>query len=524
MTASKIVDANGRPFTKKELKKSQTAEVSSLKRTFAEHPSKGLSIQKLPRILEAAEQGDLSAQASLFNDMQERDGHIFAEMQKRKNALLKLDWSIEPPKNSTAEEKALAAKVAQWFEALPDFEDIILNALDAIGHGFSAQEIEWEFYQNEWLPKAIIPRPQSWFRTTPGQKDTLLLNDGSLEGAPLWPFGWLVHQHNAKSGFIAESGLVRVLAWPYLFKNFALRDLAEFLEIYGLPARVGTYLQGATQEEKDTLLEALVMLGHDAAGIIPEGTTIDFQSAAEGQANNYQVMIDWCERTVSKVILGATLTSQADGKSSTNALGNVHNEVRHDLTVADARQLEGLFRQLIQMLCQLNGYQDFNSRRLPRLVFDVREIADLTTFAEGIAKLVEAGMETIPVSWVHKKLAIPEPKSNEPVLKRIAPLTPALLSQSPYRSFAALSHTQDGLIDPAQVALDNAPDIPDVINQAISKLLSPVIAALQQGQSPDEALDIIAASYPALDDGELIQILTQAQFVADIWGRLNASE
>jgi phage gp29-like protein len=52
-------------------------------------------------------------------------------------------------------------------------------------------------------------------------------------------------------------------------------------------------------------------------------------------------MIDWCERTESKVILGATLTSQADGKTSTNALGNVHNDVRHDILVADARQLEG---------------------------------------------------------------------------------------------------------------------------------------------------------------------------------------
>ncbi|SLM64493.1 Mu-like prophage FluMu protein gp29 [Dickeya aquatica] len=48
-------------------------------------------------------------------------------------------------------------------------------------------------------------------------------------------------------------------------------------------------------------------------------------------------MIEWCERTP-KVILGGTLTSQADGKTSTNALGNVHNEVRHDILVADARR------------------------------------------------------------------------------------------------------------------------------------------------------------------------------------------
>ncbi|WP_308197178.1 phage portal protein family protein, partial [Achromobacter xylosoxidans] len=40
-----------------------------------------------------------------------------------------------------------------------------------------------------------------------------------------------------RSGYIARTGLFRVLAWPWLFKNFAVRDLAEFLEIYGLPLR-----------------------------------------------------------------------------------------------------------------------------------------------------------------------------------------------------------------------------------------------------------------------------------------------
>ncbi|MGL9774415.1 MAG: phage portal protein family protein [Sodalis sp. (in: enterobacteria)] len=36
-------------------------------------------------------------------------------------------------------------------------------------------------------------------------------------------------------------------------------------------------------------------------------------------------------------MLGGALTTQADGKSSTNALGNVHNEVRHELIASDAR-------------------------------------------------------------------------------------------------------------------------------------------------------------------------------------------
>ena len=42
---------------------------------------------------------------------------------------------------------------------------------------------------------------------------------------------------------------------------------------------------------------------------------------------------------MSKAILGGTLITQADGKTSTNALGEVHNEVRHDILTSDAAQI-----------------------------------------------------------------------------------------------------------------------------------------------------------------------------------------
>lgn len=280
----------------------------------------------------------------------------------------------------------------------------------------SCQELEWDLEENVWLPSEAHLRPHRWFQARPDRGDEIRLNDGSIDGAELAPFGWMVHQHNAKTGFTGQSGLYRVLVWPYLFKNFSLRDMAEFLEIYGLPARVGTYMAGATDADKDALFDCLVQLGHNAAGIIPMGTTIDFKAAASGQPDPFVAMIDWCERTESKVILGATLTSQADGKTSTNALGNVHNDVRHDILVADARQLEGFFRNMIDMLLRINGYE-VPRRRLPKFVFDTRDIEEIETFSAGVKNLVESGVKTIPASWVHKKLGIPVPQQDEAVLE-----------------------------------------------------------------------------------------------------------
>ncbi|HCT7706605.1 TPA: DUF935 domain-containing protein [Morganella morganii] len=522
----KIVDIYGNPIEREVLKTPQTGKIAQMQRIYPEHPSRGLTIRKLPRILQAAERGDLSAQACLFSDMVERDGHIFAEMEKRKNVLLTLDWSVEPPKSATAQERDMTAKVQEWFDAMPGIEDIILNGMEAVGHGFSCQEIEWELIEKVWLPKALNLRPHYWFRTLPEKRDEIRLNDDQFEGSPLWPFGWLVHKHNARSGFIATSGLFRVLVWPYLFKNFSLRDLAEFLEIYGLPARIATYAQGTSDADIDKLLYQLVNLGHDAVAAIPQGNDIKFESAAGGGPDPFMAMINWAERTQSKIILGGTLTTQADGKSSTNALGNVHNEVRHDLMTADARQIENMFRSLIQMVLALNGHADVNPRRLPQFVFDTSETVELAPFAQAVSTLVnEAGMTGIPVSWVNKKAGIPQAKDDEPVLSPRPPmplLTPLSNGLSRH-GLAVLSKTTESAdADPAQIKLDNAPPLSDPVSEAMNQLLAPMVTALQAGHSADEAMNLVAAGYPLLDDNALRELLERAIFVSEVWGRIHA--
>lgn len=59
------------------------------------------------------------------------------------------------------------------------------------------------------------------------------------------------------------------------------------------------------------------------------------------------------------------------------------------------------------------------------------------------------------------------------------------------------------------------------MGEAMKQLVAPLIAALAQGKTADEAMNIAAASYPQLDDGQLRALLSQAIFVGEIWGRLN---
>lgn len=515
---------------KQALAQAQSAEVWALHREFADHPARGITPQKLHAILTDAEQGNLIAQSYLFMDMEERDAHIFAEMSKRKRALLTIPWHIAPPKNATPAEKALAAEVQEWIENIDDFEDVMLDLLDGIGHGFACLEIEWELVDNLQLPCCFTHRPQSWFQTPHDNFNELRLRDGSMDGAELWPLGWLVHTHKAKSGYLTRGGLHRILAWPYLFKNYSVRDLAEFLEIYGLPMRLGKYPSGATNDEKATLLRAVTQIGHAAAGIIPQGMTIDFEEAAQGSHEPFKAMMEWCEKSVSKAILGGTLTSQADGKSSTNALGNVHNEVRHDLLAADARQLAStLTNGLIIPMCSINK-PNFDPRRTPRFVFNTQEPEDISLFSEALPKLVGIGLQ-IPVDWAHEKLGIPMPENKDTVVLQVqVKPSPQPSPSGRGGNMAALSQiiaiqkpdlaTQN--VNALYGLLDNIPA--DVLQSVVEPLLLPVIEAVKSAKNENELLSILADTYPSMDDSELQEKLTNLIFVAEVWGRLAAQE
>lgn len=61
--------------------------------TSSEHPQQ---IRRKVHQMEAAEMGDVVAQSELFVDMEEKDGHIFTEMSKRKRALVGCDWVVPP--------------------------------------------------------------------------------------------------------------------------------------------------------------------------------------------------------------------------------------------------------------------------------------------------------------------------------------------------------------------------------------------------------------------------------------------
>ena len=411
-----LLDHNGQPFKKGDLRTPQTAQHVNLAGFYNSHPAKGLTPQRLNSILREAEQTSWQAQYDLFDDMEQRDTHLFAEMDKRKRAVMGLSWELRAPDEASPEETKLADQVREALNALPRMENLFFALLDATGKGFAPVEMTWAYRDGLLLPDMFQLRPQQLFTTDRETRSQLLLrSDKAMDGVPLNPLNWIVHKQLARNGNVAVGALYRSLVLPYLYKAYATRDWAEFLEIHGLPIRVGKYPGAATPEEKATLLRAVTSMGHNAAGIMPTEMEFELHQAVNTQADPFLAMTRWAESCISKAILGGTLTSQADGKTSTNALGEIHNEVRHDLRESDALALESTINeQLIAPIVFLN-YGRVPRNRMPFIAFDVREKADLSRWADALPKLVSTGID-IPESWVKEQLNIPEVKNGEEIL------------------------------------------------------------------------------------------------------------
>lgn len=506
-----IYGPDGKPIKKSKGPLLDEIAVVSVRDRWSSYPSQGLTPEKLASIFKEADAGDVYRQMELFEEMEEKDSHLFSELQKRKQAVLGLDWEIVPYSSSRADRKA--AQLVQDALEFEGLEDALLDLLDAIGKGFSVCEIMWKIAGG----RAMVDRLK-WVhpkRITFGGKDEfrLLTEQEPVRGIELPENKFVVHRYRARSGHPSRAGIVRVCAWMYLFKNYAVKDWVTFAEVYGMPLRVGKYDASTSPEDKEKLIQAIVQLGTDAAGIISKSTEIEFVQAVKGATDNvYETLAEFCNKEMSKAILGQTLTADVSDRGS-YAASQTHNEVRRDLTRADAKALaETLRRDLFRPLVRFNLGDGPN---LPWLKFDLSEPEDLEKTARVYSILIKDCGLPVAKKHVYEKFGIPEPESGEEIL------TPPGAAVSPTGlALKALKDVPPPPQEEAQAAVDDLADrARERAAAALETLLAPLRQLIESGASLEEIRDRLPEVYPEMDTAELEELVARAMFVADLFGR-----
>ncbi len=509
------------------LRRPDTNEIAVAQVTdkYSEYPSNGLTPVKLAEIFKEADAGDVLRQMELFEEMEEKDPHLFSQLQTRKNAVTGLDFEIIPFSDDPRD-KEIADFIEEQINGIESLEDVETDLLDAIGKGFAVSEIMWGYDEGHVVVREIKSRHQKRFFWDSLDDSFKVRTKDAPEGILLPTNKFIVHRYKARSGHTSRAGILRVVAWMYLFKNYDLKDWVSFAEVYGLPLRLGKYAPGASEADKVALMQALIQIGADAAGIIPDGTSIDFITTEKTSSSDlYERLARYCDEQISKAILGQTLTSDSGGGSY--AQSKTHNDVRHDLTVADCKSLAStLRRDLIRPLCIFNFGED---KRVPHIRFDCEESEDLTQTATIIGTLVnEVGLR-VPTSFIYKKFSIPEPEADEEVAAPRS--TSAGLTGLPFKKEP----------NPAQIALKAEDDGGVGTQQHIDKLASaavrhgagsfkrafgPVLKIIEKAESLEELRDMmeddkaVAELYAAMDVSEVEELLQKVMLYADLEGRV----
>jgi phage gp29-like protein len=412
-----LIYPNGTPIIREVMtEKISAATLTGVRQAIGTLMTPGLDPCGLATLLLEAIDGDPMAYMQLAEEIEEKELQYASVLGTRKRQVAQLDITVTAPPGDDPIDKQITAAVQDELVDSGLVAGALFDMLDAVGKGYSLTEIVWDIQGSHWGIASLEYVDPRFIRfDRPTRRIPLLRadNDGGI-GLPLPPykFAWL--QIKAKSGLPVRNGIVRPVAWAWMFKNFALKDWVQFCEIYGIPFRVGKFAPGASEADKTALLQAVASVSSDAACIIPSNMQIDFQDAGGkggSSADVHGALTDYLDKQISKIVLGQTgTTDSTPGKLGGNQDAT---EVREDIERADSNAISVVInRDIVSSFCLLN----YGPRpKYPTIRVGRSEPKNAALMVDTAAKLVPLGLK-VSQTDIRQAVGFDEPQPDDQLL------------------------------------------------------------------------------------------------------------
>ncbi|HSC78228.1 MAG TPA: DUF935 family protein, partial [Candidatus Acidoferrales bacterium] len=105
---------------------------------------------------------DSPAAYALYRDLEEKDGQVSSALETRKDGVLRRERKVVAA-SATADDERRAAFAREVLAAIPHFENVLYELLDAVGYGFTVAEVLWEQEGSRVFIRDIKARPQELF-------------------------------------------------------------------------------------------------------------------------------------------------------------------------------------------------------------------------------------------------------------------------------------------------------------------------------------------------------------------------
>ncbi len=427
----------------------------------------------------------------------ERDCHAFAVLQKRKMAVIAREWALKSASDAPADKEA-SDGIKDMLGGM-NFELARFNLLDAILKGHAEGEIVYHVDEEKRriAPREIIAKNQRRFVFDEFSQLRLLTLENAVQGESVPDMKFIVHRSGAKDGNPYGLGMGTRLFWPCLFKRKLKQFWLVYADKFGNPTPVGEYPPTATAEQKQTLLDAIGAIANDSGVIIPQGMIIKLLEAQGrgGAQGVYDALMRYLDEEISEAVLGETMTTSAKSTGLNSGQANVHNEVRVELTKADADLLdETLNKTLIPWLCRIN----YPNAKPPKIWTDVSEAEDLKSRAERDEILNRIGYRLRPDA-----------------VKEIYGDFYDFVGPQPGGGGLPFAFAEQ-LVAPPLRMVDN---LQRASEAAHMEMMRPVIELMGRVDSLQEFRDRLVGMFPTMPTTSLAHVIGQALVAADLAGR-----
>ncbi|MGP1450857.1 MAG: phage portal protein family protein [Wolinella sp.] len=332
---------------------------------------------------------------ALYHIFLQRDLHLSSEMLKRRIQLLSVPFFIECEDSEIREFLECYLKEISFVNLIFDLSSAIPYGFSCVDMVYSPLELGGKHFYAPLSFEVIHPRFFRWnetFRRFEISQDSNVRLNPKEMGEKL-----LFHEHRSDSGDMGDYALMNRLLFTCALKHAAISANMQYFENLGVPPIIVQY-DSDDEEMLRRILQQMQNLRGNSAGVFPKDALIQLLEGKAGNAD-FLAFIEYCDTTISRYILGNTLSGAKEGGSY--ALGRVHDGRRKDFLTFDCRLIENSIQNLLKRVVKLNF-----SRTVPfAFKFDNSDEADEKLLSEIYKNLSDSGFE-IPIEHIEKIFSI----------------------------------------------------------------------------------------------------------------------
>ncbi|WP_448577449.1 phage portal protein family protein [Thermosphaera sp.] len=354
-----------------------------------------LDVDRVARIFQMAEVGATEELFTLYRDMMLSDSHAQSEWSKRKLAVIGKPMSVIPADEQNADDVETAQAVREQIEGARNWLPALGHLLDSTLYPVALVEKVYEPVGNGYRLRELVPVPHRLLDFSSG---SLRIRDVDARGRPSsvthWPDPnrYIVHRGHLLGVPDHFGGPMRAIVFWWLLSVMDRSWWARFLDRFGAPFLIGKYDQADDVSRR--ILERAFDLATRLGGlVISRDTEVEIKHVMNSdEGTGFERFLTICQREKSKLIIGQTLSAEAQATGLGSGVAVAHEAVRDDIREFDAMMLSGTLRdQLFAQIVAINRLPG----RPPTLVLGGESHTDIRTTAETLELLARSGHRVV---------------------------------------------------------------------------------------------------------------------------------